>query len=490
MKDDVNLIAIDLGASSGRVILAHFSKQGLKLNEIHRFPNGPITQANHLHWDVLKIFDEIKVGLRKAAASYIINGLGIDTWGVDFALLDQNDRLVIHPFHYRDPQTNGMLQEVFKRVDRKEIFFRTGIQFLQLNTLYQLFAIRATPILKSAKTFLMMPDLFNFWLSGRIANEYTTATTTQFYNPTLENYDQWILSKLSLPVDIYPEIVPPGTILGKLTTTISDETGLGEVPVITPACHDTASAVVSVPIKSPHSAYISSGTWSLIGVETSKPIITKRSLAYNFTNEGGVYGTFRLLKNVTGLWLVQECRRVWKESGVKYSWKEITTLAIDAPGFVSFIDPDDPIFLKPDDMRLAIQDFCKKTDQIIPESPGAILRCIFESLALKYHWVIHCLEELIGDKIGEIHIIGGGSQNELLCQMTADTTGKDVIAGPIEATAIGNTIMQAIALGYIDSLAEGREMVSRSFPLITYPPKSNDGWKEAYQRFKEIVQKS
>ncbi len=487
MKRDLNLAAIDLGASSGRVILAHFTQQGLALEEIHRFPNGPVSIADHLNWDVHSLFKEIKTGLRKAVRSGALVSLGLDTWGVDFALLDQDDALINKPFHYRDPQTNGMMEEVFKQVSRGEIFKRTGIQFMQINSLYQLFAIKKTPILEKARTFLMMPDLFNFWLSGHKANEYTNATTTQFYNPYINGYDESLLSKLSLPVDIYPEIVPPGTILGDLKTSISKEIGLPQIPLIAPACHDTGSAVAAAPIENPRSAYISSGTWSLVGVETSNPVITEQSLAYNFTNEGGVNNTFRLLKNVTGLWLVQECRRIWAEGGTNYTWDNISSLAEDAPAFLSLVDPDHTVFLNPRDMPAAIQDFCTKTDQPAPESRGAILRCIFESLSLKYRWVLECLEEMIGETIEVIHIIGGGSQNILLCQMTADATGKDVFAGPVEATAIGNALMQAIALGCIGSLAEGRKMVSHSFPLKAYHPRPGKGWDKTFSRFKKMI---
>lgn len=489
-ENDLNLLAIDLGASSGRVMLSQFSPNGMRLEEVYRFPNGPISIANHLHWDVRRLFEEIKIGLRKAGSTCAINSLGLDTWGVDFALLDQHDKLIANPFHYRDPQTHGMMEEVFQRVDRKEIFQRTGTQFMQINTLYHLFANRDTPILEKAKTFLMMPDLFNYWLSGRKANEYTIATTTQFFNPYLKEYDRLILSKLSLPMDIYPGIVTPGTILGTLISTLGNDTGLDEIPVIAPACHDTASAVVSVPIKNPRSAYISSGTWSLMGVESTRPVITEQSLSYNFTNEGGVNGTFRLLKNVTGLWLIQECRRIWAEEGVKYSWDRITHLAEYSQGFASIIDVDDPVFLNPDHMPIAIQGYCKMKGQPVPASTGEIIRCIFVSLALKYRWVTNCLEEMLGETIEVIHIIGGGSQNQLLCQMTADATGKEVIAGPVEATAIGNALMQAIAIGYLGSLSEAREIVSKSFPLKRFQPDPSDQWDSAFHCLKELINHS
>jgi rhamnulokinase len=490
MKANLNIAAVDLGASSGRVMLARFKHGHLTLKEAHRFPNGPVRIHDHLYWNVLQLFEEIKKGLCKANQISPLNSLGVDTWGVDFGLLDDDDQLLSNPFHYRDPHTNGMMDKVFNFVDRAEIFNRTGIQFMQLNSIYQLFAMRSLSSLKNAKTFLLIPDLLNFWLSGRKANEYSIATTTQFFNPHKASYDGDLLAKLGLPTDIFPEIVPPGTTLGPLHRTIVKEIGLPSIPVITPACHDTGSAVAAVPMKYPQAAYISSGTWSLVGVETKAPLITQQSLNYNFTNEGGINGTFRLLKNVTGLWLVQECRRIWSGQGTDYSWEEISRLAEESPAFISLVDPNHPDFLNPSDMPSAIETFCLKTDQPTPSSHGAFMRCIFESLALKYRWVINCLEDMLGHRLETIHIIGGGSQNSLLCQMTADATDKYVIAGPVEATAIGNALVQAISLGNIGSIREGREVVASSFPLKKFFPKATEAWEEANQRFQKIVIKN
>jgi rhamnulokinase len=487
MNKTQNLAAIDLGASSGRVMLVHFDGEHLKLEEAHRFSNGPVRVADHMHWDVLRLFDEIKTGLCKAGQVVPLSSLGLDTWGVDFALLDHQDQLIGNPFHYRDPHTNGVLETAFKLVPRDEIFERTGIQFMQINSLFQLFVMRDSAALERARSFLMVPDLFNFWLTGRKANEYSNATTTQFYNPRKNSYDHELLTKFGLPADIYPEIVPPGSNLGPLLASVAEDTGLPQIPVIAPACHDTGSAVAAVPITNPRAAYLSSGTWSLIGVEVPGPVITPQSLAYNFTNEGGVNGTIRLLKNVTGLWLVQECRRIWAAQGNPYTWDEIAVLAEGTPPFGSLIDPDHSDFLNPADMPQAIQTYCKRTGQAVPESPAGILRCIFESLALKYRWVLECLEEMLGYKLEIVHVIGGGSQNQLLCQLTADATGKQVLAGPIEATAIGNALMQAVSLGFIDSLATGREIVARSFPLRDYQPEAADGWDDVYGRFTELI---
>lgn len=487
MAATFNLAAIDLGASGGRVMLARFDGDRLTLEEAHRFPNSPVRLTGGRHWDVLRLLDEIKTGLGKAGQTVSLAGLGIDTWGVDFALLDRDDRLVGSPFHYRDPRTDGVMEQVFEIVPRQEIFERTGIQLMQINTLFQLFAMRGSSAIEAARTFLMVPDLLNFWLTGRKANEYSDATTTQFYNPRSRGYDLDLLARLGLPTGIYPEIIPPGTRLGPLLPSVAEEAGLARVPVIAPACHDTGSAVAAVPTENARAAYISSGTWSLVGVETTIPIITPQSLAYNFTNEGGVNGTIRLLKNVAGLWLAQECRRVWASEGKDYGWEHLIALAKSAAPFGSLIDPDHPDFLSPSNMPAAIQSFCARTGQPAPGSHAETIRCIFESLALKYRWVIMHLEEMLGHRLEVIHIIGGGSQNELLCQLTADAANRPVAAGPVEATAIGNALVQAMALGHIGSLADGRRLVARSFPLESYEPRQLDGWEDAFERFRGIV---
>jgi rhamnulokinase len=487
MNNSLNLAAVDLGASSGRVMLARFDGNRLSLEEAHRFPNGPVRVQDHLHWDVLYLFNEIKTGLCKAGELAPLSSLGLDTWGVDFALLDRDDQLVGNPFHYRDPHTNGVLEKAFVIVGRDEIFERTGIQFMQINSLFQLFVMRDSAVMKRAKTFLMVPDLFNFWLTGQKANEYTDATTTQFYNPLKKGYDRELLVKLGLPADIYPEVVPPGTNLGNILPSVAEDIGLSQIPVILPASHDTGSAVAAVPMSNPRAAYISSGTWSLVGVEVPDPVITPKCLAYNFTNEGGVQGSIRLLKNVTGLWLVQECHRVWATQGAEYTWDEISALAQDASPFGSLVDPDHPDFLNPVDMPQAIRAYCRRTGQSVPEGPGEILRCIFESLALKYRWVLTCLEEMLGYELEVIHVIGGGSQNRLLCQLTADATGKTVLAGPVEATAIGNALVQAISLGVVGSLAEGRDLITHSFPLRHYEPRRTEGWDAAYERLLDML---
>lgn len=487
MDTTFNLAAVDLGASGGRVMLARFDDDRLTLEEAHRFHNGPVRLFDGLHWDVLRLFDEIKTGLCKAGQTAPLAGLGIDTWGVDFALLDRDDQLAGNPFHYRDSRTDGAMEQVFEIVPRQEVFERTGIQLMQINSLFQLFAMRGSAAIEATRTFLMMPDLLNFWLTGRKANEYSDATTTQFYNPRAHSFDLDLLARLGLPTSIYPETVPPGTRLGSLLPVIAEEIGLAQVPVIAPACHDTGSAVAAVPTENTRAAYISSGTWSLVGVEAATPIITPQSLAYNFTNEGGVGGHIRLLKNVAGLWLAQECRRVWASQGTDYDWEKLTVLAENASPFGPLVDPDHPDFLNPADMPAAIQAFCTQTSQPAPKSHAEILRCVFESLAVKYRWVVTCLEEMLGYQLEVIHIIGGGSQNGLLCQLTADAANRPVIAGPVEATAIGNALVQAMSLGHISSLSDGRQLVARSFPLKTYEPHPVKDWEDAIARFQKIA---
>ncbi len=487
MPKTLNLAAIDLGASGGRVMLARFTPDQLVLEEVHRFPNIPVRVHRHLYWDVLRLFEEIKTGLCKTGQQASVSSLGLDTWGVDFALLDRDDQLVGNPYHYRDPHTNGMLERAFQEVSREGIFERTGMQFMQINSLFQLLALRTSGALERARTFLMIPDLFNFWLTGRKCNEYTAASTTQFYNHHLGAYDLNLLSRFELPTDLYPEIVPPGTRLGSLAAEVASEIDFPQVEVIAPACHDTGSAVAAAPLDHPRAAYISSGTWSLVGVEVDYPVITPKSLAYNFTNEGGVYGTIRLLKNVAGMWLAQECRRVWVAQGQAYSWDEMTRLAESAPPFGPLVDPDHTDFLSPVDMSAAIRAYWQHTGQPATQTQAGILRCIFESLALKYRWVIESLEEILGYTIKQVHVIGGGSQNGLLCQLTADALQRPVSAGPVEATAIGNALVQAVSLGALNSLAEGRSLVRQSFPFVSYQPRSERGWEAAYERFKALT---
>ena len=491
MNQMAKFIAFDLGAESGRAVVAGFDGERMVLTEAHRFPNVPVRVGARLHWNVLQLFAEIKRGLMQIARDHRseVTCIGLDTWGVDFALLGRDDELSGNPYHYRDRQADGMMEEAFRRVPREKIFERTGIQFMQINSLYQLLAmsLRQAPALQNARTFLMIPDLFNFWLTGRKVCEFTDATTTQLYDPRERQWSRSLIDDLGLRFDIMPEIVPPGTLLGPLQAFVADEVGLN-VPVVAPACHDTGSAVAAVPSTTLDYCWISSGTWSVMGSEVAEPVINSKSLAHNFTNEGGVAQTFRLCKNVVGLWIVQECRRTWARAGEELSYDNMVELARRAPPFRSLIDPDYGDFLPPGDMPARVAEFCRRTNQPIPEEKGAIVRCILESLALKYRFQLQALEDLVGKSLPTIHIIGGGTQNRLLCQFTADATGRRVIAGPVEATALGNAVMQAMALGHLGSLSEGRQVIARSFELAEYEPQERAAWDQAYQRFSNLVE--
>mgnify|MGYP000144447849 CR=1 FL=1 len=486
-SDAVNLLAVDLGAESGRAMLGRLSGGKLALEEIHRFPNGPVRVGDSLYWDVLRLWSEVKNSLKIAAQGCHDNlaGIGLDTWGVDFGLLAADDTLIGNPYHYRDSRTDGMLEWTFARLPKRYIYETTGIQFMQLNSLFQLLSLvkAGSPALEMAHRFLTMPDLLNFWLTGRKINEFSNATTTQCYDPRRAAWAFDMLEKLGLPTRIFGEIVPPGAILGDLRLSVAEECNCRIMPVIAPATHDTGSAVAAVPASRPDYIYLSSGTWSLMGVELEQPLITQETMAYNFTNEGGVNNTIRFLKNIMGLWLVQECRREWERQGMRYSYDELTAMAASAPPFLSFVNPEDPRFLHPGDMVPRLQSFCRETGQPVPDTRGAIIRCALESLALEYRWVAQRLEKLLGRRLPVIHIIGGGSQNRLLNQFTADATGCEVIAGPVEATAIGNLLVQAIGLGAITSLAEARAIVRASFDLAHYAPADTSPWEEAFERY-------
>jgi rhamnulokinase len=481
--------AVDLGAESGRVMLGNFDGKCLRLNEVHRFPNIGVRLGDHLYWDVLRLWSEIKGGLSQAGVRYGgLRSIGLDTWGVDFGLLDSNDNLIGNPYHYRDALTNGMLEAVFEVVPRDEVYAQTGIQFMQINSLYQLYAMLRSddPALSIAKTFLAMPDLFNFFLTGVKANEFTISTTTQCYNPVERSWAFELLGVLGIPNHIFGEIVNPGTDLGALRASLAEELGLAGTSVIASAGHDTASAIAAVPASTADYIYLSSGTWSLMGVELDEPMIDAESLKANMTNEGGVADKIRFLKNITGLWLLQGCRRAWAQQGEQYNYAELTNMAADASAFGPLILPGDASFLAPKDMPAAIQSYCQKTGQAVPEGKGAIVRCALESLALEYRWVAEQIDQLTGRLHPVIHIIGGGTQNKLLNQFAASAAGRTVIAGPVEATAIGNILVQAVATGEISSLAEGRMVVKDSFNVETYGPLETAAWDEAYARYLKL----
>jgi rhamnulokinase len=487
-------LAFDLGAESGRAVVGHFEGDRLHLEEIHRFPNGPVKVRDSLNWDVLRLWSEIQQGLALAAQAYgpELASVGLDAWGVDFGLLAADDTLLGNPHHYRDRRTDGMIEEAFRLVPRTEIYKRTGIQFMQINSLYQLLSMSraGSPVLQAAQTFLNMPDLFNFWLSGQKANEFTIATTSQCYDPRARDWAWDLLERMGIPGRIFSGsdqgIVPPGTVLGRLRTSVAQDTGASPLQVIASATHDTASAVAAVPAQSEDFIYLSSGTWSLMGIEVTEPIVNEQSLAYNFTNEGGVAGTFRFLKNIMGLWLVQECRREWARLGRSLTYDELTQLAANAPPFGPLISLDDSRFLAPGDMPGRIQRYCQETGQAVPQTEGQIVRAALESLALEYRLVAERLDEMAGRHLPALHIIGGGSQNQILNQFTADATGRSVVTGPIEATAIGNVLVQALALGVFSDLAEARALVRRSFDVETYQPRDTAAWDESYVRYSHL----
>lgn len=482
------LVAIDLGAESGRAVLGTLSEGRLHLRELHRFPNRPVRIRGTLYWDALRLYDDILTGIRTALqqSEQPIESVGVDTWGVDFALLDKRGRLLANPVHYRDARTEGMMEQVFQRIPRETVYERTGIQFMPINTLYQLYALvqTADPQLEWAEHLLMMPDLFHYWLSGERVGEFTIATTSQCYDPRQGDWAREILDTLGIPARLFLEVVSPGTVLGTLHAEGIE--AHSPIRVVLPASHDTGSAVAGTPLSDPHAAYISSGTWSLVGVELPEPRISPESLANNFTNEGGVSHRFRFLRNVMGLWLLQESRRTWAQGGETYAYEQLIALAEQVPPFRSLVDPDDPRFLPPGDMPARIRAYCQETGQPIPETPAEVTRCILESLALKYRWVIERLEAVVGWQVPVIHLVGGGVNNRFLCQATADATARPVIAGPVEATAVGNLLVQAMGQGYLGSLEEVRQVVRQSFPLETYEPRPTDAWDAAYARFETL----
>lgn len=479
-------IAADFGAESGRLILGTFKNNRISLQEIHRFPNRQVKVFGHIYWDLLYLFDELKKGLRFAAnqGHGELAGIGVDTWGVDFGLIGRKDHLLGNPYAYRDSRTRGMMEKAFKLIPRDEIYRITGIQFMQLNSLFQLLSMVETshPFLDQAERLLFMPDLFNFLMTGRKVSEYSIASTSQLLNARTRQWSAEVFSQLNLPLDIMPEILPPGSVIGKLLPDICEETGLAPTEVITPAGHDTASAVAAVPAVDTDWAYLSSGTWSLLGVELKEPIITGQSLKNNFTNEGGVDNTIRFLRNNMGMWLLERCRKQWQQEKTDVSYDHLLILAAQASPFHCFIDPDDPGFLHPANMPQAIRQFCKNNQQPVPQSQGEIVRCIFESLALKYRFIVEKINSMRSQKIQKLHIVGGGSRNEMLNQFTANALGIPVYAGPVEATALGNILIQAISRGVVADLAEGRELVSASFPVKEFRPKGTAAWDEIYQK--------
>jgi rhamnulokinase len=476
MPESRSWLAFDLGAESGRAFTGSLTSGILTIKEIHRFANEPLVCGGSLHWDVERLWQEMRQAL--ASADGNVEGIGVDSWGVDYALLDAKGELVENPHHYRDVRNPPAMAAAHELVSREEIYGETGIQFLPFNTIYQLFAAkRQSPeIFRTAKQLLMIPDLFNYWLTGKTACEYTDATTTQLVNPRTRCWSQKLIERLGFPSHLFGEIVEPGTIPGRAGT-----------PVIATASHDTASAVASVTARD-NTVFLSSGTWSLLGIELDAPVLTSDALALNFTNEGGVAGTTRLLKNVMGLWMLQCCKRSWAAAGHDHEYAALIDDAMLQPAFEMLIDPDDPTFLNPPDMPAAIDAYCRRTQQPRPNSPGAYARAILESLALKYRSVIAGIEKLTGNRITQIHVIGGGSKNRCLNQFTADATGRRVIAGPSEAAVLGNLGVQMMATGAAGSLKEMRAIIERSFRTEVYEPADHEVWRRESERFNQYCE--
>jgi rhamnulokinase len=479
-------LAFDLGAESGRAVLAHLEAGLVRIDEIHRFANTPQREAGTLRWDVHALWREMRHALSRVDDT-ALSGIAVDSWGVDYALLGAEGQLLENPYHYRDSRNAAAMTAALTIVPGEEIYAATGIQLIPINTIYQLFAAsRQTPsILDAAERFVMIPDLFNYWLTGEILCEYTDASTTQLMNPRTRTWSADLMKRLKLPALLAAPIVEPGSIIGPIRADVAaGSSALAGTPVLASASHDTASAVAAITARD-GTAFISSGTWSLVGTELDAPVLTPRAMLLNFSNEGGVEGTTRLLKNVMGLWLLQGCRRSWAQRNRQFAYGELMEAAAREPGFRHLIDPDDASFANPDDMPEAIDRFCRKTAQPSPSTPGSYARTVFDSLALKYRLVIRDLQSVIERPIARIRVIGGGSQNELLNQLTADATGLPVVAGPVEATALGNVAVQMLATGAAASLAEARAMIDRSFPPTVFTPRDVDAWNRQAIRFQQ-----
>jgi len=482
-------IAVDLGAESGRVMLGTVSGDKLELEEMHRFSNIPVGSGDELRWDFGMLFSEIKTGIAKAVkdAGQEIVGIAVDSWGAGMGLIDDEGKLIENPYHYR-VSTVEMIEKAFEFMPKQDIYDNTGLQFMPFNDIYRLLDMHVTNYepLTRAKHILFIADLFSYHLCGEMFGEYSLASCTQMVNMKSGQWSKEIFEALSLPFDKMPKIVKPGTVVGKLTESVAKELGCGQIPVITVGAHDTASAVAAVPAKSGNWAYLSSGTWSLIGVEVPDAVINDLTFEYEFTNEGGVENTIRLLKNVMGLWLVQQCRSKWAQQGLELSYSQIAGMAGDAKPFAAHINPDCLEFYSTDDMPLAINRHLADTGQEQIDDKGQMIRVILESLAFKYRYVLERMENVTKNKIDVLHIVGGGIKNELLCEFTANATGKKVVAGPVEATAMGNIMMQAIAAGQIKSLQQGRDIVSNSIELKEYMPSDSKLWTKEYEKAREI----
>jgi len=485
-------LAFDLGATSGRSILATLADGTLEMEELTRFPNAIQPINGKYYWNIFGLYESLKEGLKAAAAQKVkIDAIGIDTWGVDFVYVGKDGSFLGCPRAYRDPYTNGMPEEFFKLVSRKEVYDLTGIQIMNFNSLYQLFAAKREggSAIEAADKILFMPDALSYMLSGKMVCEYTIASTSQILNPRTKKFDEKLLATAGVSPSILPEIIFPGVVIGTLTDELAEFSGLGKVPVCAVAGHDTGSAIAAIPAENERFAYLSSGTWSLMGIEVEDPIISDASFEMNFTNEGGVNGTTRFLKNITGMWLLEQCRKEWEKEGTSYSYPTIVGLATKAEGFRSLVDTDHPSFANPHSMCSAIQEFCAASGQLVPTTHSEFIRCIFDSLALKYKNILGKLQQVAPFQIEKLHIIGGGAQNKLLNQFTSNAIGLPVVAGPSEATAIGNVMMQAKALGIVADLADMRAVIRKSVTPDVFHPEDANVWDAAYEKFLSITEK-
>ena len=496
MSNSSAVLAFDLGASSGRALLGeitasdHDSPGILKITEIHRFANTPVQMRDRLHWNFPMLLQEVKHGIRKAFQDgYRPVSYGIDSWGVDYGLIDRNGELIGVPYHYRDLRTDGLVEETCKQVGRERLFQESGLQFMPFNTIFQLNAMlkAKSPMLNIADKFLLTPDLLNYFLTGVQACEFTMATTTQLYHVTEGKWNERLMDELGLPSSLFLEPVQPGSVIGRLQDAVAQELGVPAIEAIAVASHDTESAVVAVPANAARFAYLVCGTWSLLGTELPEPLVHPDVLEEDFSNEGGAYQSFQLLKNIMGLWILQECKRQWENEGLKYSYAELVELAEGTVPFRSLIHPDDLRFMNPADMTAEIRDYCLETGQPVPQSAGEYVQCILQSLALRYREVLERMEVLTGQAYDGLHMVGGGIQNELLCRYTANAMGRTVWAGPVEASAIGNMLVQFVANGTLRSREEGVELVKRSFPLAWHEPESSEDWEAAFLRYKSLI---
>ena len=479
------VLAFDFGASSGRAIIGKFENGKIELSEVHRFSNDPVSVNGTTYWDVLRLFYEIKQGIIKAKQAGGFDSIGIDTWGVDFGLLDEFGCLLENPIHYRDTRTVGMIEEAEKYISKREMYDITGIQFMELNTVFQLLALKEKRphMLERTDKMLFMPDLFAYMLTGEKNTEYSIATTSQMIDLETNSWSAKLLDKLGIKKDIFAPIVKSGTKVGFLSKEICEECGVESVPVIAVCEHDTQSAISAVPCPEGEFAFISSGTWSLFGTELEKPVVNDTTYEINVTNEGGYDFSTGFLKNIIGLWLIQESRRQWAREGENYSYADLEKLALEAEPFKCFIDPDAPEFVPHGNLPERVREYCRKTNQYVPETVGEIMRCIYESLAMKYRETFDKIKECTGKDYPVIHVIGGGTKDTLLCQLTANSCGCEVKAGPIEATVLGNLAVQLISHGEIKDIKEAREIIAASENVVTYVPQDADKWSENFEKY-------